>query len=714
MQKPSRNERVLGPLKVGLRRDLHFTRQDTRGGPRYVVHDPVTFQNHAFSIADYQVLTAILHRRTLADTFEHLVHEGLLEDNAIDREGFYKFVLWLHGQGLLHLPISNGDALYERSQRRASQRRRSWYTALLNHRIPLGNPDGLLQRTLPWVGWLFSGPGLLLWLGLMGIVAWKCVDRLDELFADATTLLSFANLPLLWLAMVCLKAIHEFGHAYACRRFGGPVPEMGVVLIVLTPCAYVDASASWRLPGRRQRAVVALAGMYVESIVAALAALVWVGTPPGLLHDFAFNVVALASVVTVLFNINPLMRYDGYYLFSDLVGVFNLQQRATSYFGAWVARIALGTPRPADTYTAGERLLYGLYGPATFVYRGTLAFGITALVMTRWPAAGLALAAVFGWALIALPVLRLLRRLWQLDAAGQRTRARLVAIAMTTILPLGVSIVPVSWHVTAPGILDPRTRESVRAPEAGFVDDLRVDNGAAVHAGDVLCVLRNPDLEARRARMAGERDAELTSLDAIELSDTTQAAVHRSRLAYLRAGVDEIDARLAAMRVVAQSDGTVTSPQPIDATGRFLQQGDELFQIQAQHRFVRVVLTDEDVSRARLEIGSRAQVCFRSDAGNPVRGTVREIRAAASREEIPLALTLLGGGDVYARPLGEGSDFAIAAEPYLHVLIEVDRIPLDGRGAGLTARVELPARVELLGYWLQRRLLSFLNSWRMT
>ena len=162
--------------------------------------------------------------------------------------------------------------------------------------------------------------------------------------------MGLSNLPILWLALVGLKALHEFGHAYACRRFGGAVPEMGVVFIVLTPCAYVDASSSWKFD-RRSRVAVAMAGMYVEILIAGIFALVWAGTQPGLLHDVALNVVILASVSTVFLNINPLMKFDGYYIFSDLMSVFNLQERAYKTLKGWIGFVLLGQARQEDDYS---------------------------------------------------------------------------------------------------------------------------------------------------------------------------------------------------------------------------------------------------------------------------------------------------------------------------------------------------------------------------
>ncbi|MBM4061639.1 MAG: hypothetical protein FJ265_11175 [Planctomycetes bacterium] len=696
-------------MRVGLRSDLHVTRQVTRGGPRYVVHDPVSFQNHAFDAADYRVLTAIVGGRTLAEVCRELTAVGRLRDGEEDRRSFYRFVLRLHGLGLLHLPITGGAS----DEGRLRHQPTPWYGFLLQWRIPLWNPDRFLQRTLRWVGWLFSAPGLLLWVALLGTAAWKCIGHFDELFADARQLLALRNLPLLWVSLIGLKALHELGHAYACRRHGAEVPEMGVQLIVLTPCAYVDAGASWKLPRVRQRVAVALAGMYFESFVAAIAALVWTGTPAGLVHDVAFDVVALAGVTTVLFNLNPLVKYDGYFVFSDLAGVFNLQQRAANQLKEWATRLLLGRPRVADPYRRSERWLYAVYGPLAFGYRVLLAFTITAVVTMRWPGAGVFLGAVFGWALILRPALQLLHWLWSSAATKDcRPRSRTVAVAAYAILPLVATLLPVSWSVVAPGLVDPALRQSVRAPASGFVAALDVRNGSRVATGARLGVLRNPELEMRRLRLAGELEAELVNLDAIELEDATAAAVHRSRVSYLRASVQEIDRRIAAMSLEAAGTGTVAIEGDEQLVGRFLKQGEELFQIQAGHGTLRVVLTEAEVSRARLVPGSVAEARWTCEPDRPVRAVVREIRPVASRFDVPEALTQLGGGAL--RAARAAADLVVAGEPYLHVLLEVEELPLGAQGTGLTARVRLPASVELLGTWLQREVLSFVNAWRMS
>jgi hypothetical protein len=225
-------------------------------------------------------------------------------------------------------------------------------------------------------------------------------------------------------------------------------------------------------------------------------------------------------------------------------------------------------------------------------------------------------------------------------------------------------------------------------------------------------VLANPELQLRRLRLVGELDAEEEGFDAIELDDPTQAAIHRARISYLRASVQELDRRIGSMTLTAAANGTVAIEGDEALEGRFLQQGKELFQTQSDHRHLRVVLREEEVARARLEIGSEAVVRWTCDPTRTTRGVVREIRASASRFDLPLPLTMLGGGDVYVRPIGDS--LTSADKAYLHVVIEVEDAPVESRGAGLTAKVRFDARMQLLGGWMRNRVLSFWSVWKMS
>ncbi len=703
----------LGPVQIGLRKDIEISRQRDGGEVCYIAHDPVTFQNHSFNALEYRVMTAIVADRNLKECFQSLVSSGVLSEQ---HEGtFFDFVLQLHSMHMIQLPIVQADKLFERYTRKKEAQRRGWYRVFLYHKIPLLNPDRFLQRTMNSIGWMFSKGGVALWVMLMGLVFWKCWDRLPQLFAQTGDMLMLSNLPILWLTLIGLKVIHEFGHAYICRRLGGQVPEMGVVFIFLTPCAYVDASSSWRLDNRWKRIAVAAGGMYIECFVAGIFALIWAGTQAGLMQDIALNVVVLASLVTVLFNINPLIKFDGYFILSDLLGLVNLQEEATHKLKATFKRFALGLPHPQATKAKNrrERWSHALYAPSSFIYRVSLAITVSSLVLFQWPAAGPFVGIIFAWALMFDPIRKGLRYLWcGEETEPVRTRARLVAMGLAGVLPIALAFMPISNSIVVPGVLDPQVQVSVRAAVNGFVTSQPARPGTTVTTGDLLCELENPDFDERRLHTHGEAEAVKIRLDVTEIDEQAQAATHRARLDFLNSTIKEQNRKLAAMTVTAPTSGIVVAGESEDWIGRWIHPGDELFQVHGDNRHVRIVLTDEQVMRSRLEIGSTAQVRWSCQPNTTVQATVREVRRSSSRHDVPIEVTMLAGGEVYAEPI-QGNNTR-ADQPYLHVFLEIDSAPMEMGGSGLTSRVRLDARVETLAGWMRRTVLNFVNAWKMS
>ncbi len=699
----------LGPLVVGVRRDLAFQRQIVRGEPSYVVHDPVSFCNHAFTPLEYRILCSFRFTQSLAEVFEELVRSRLLQPE--DDEEFYEFVLGLHGKGLLVVPGVPTEGVLRRHEERRQAGKRSPMKLLVSWRVPLGNPDVWLSRMLPYVSWLFGRAGLLLWTMLLVAAVWQCGDQLGGLYGGASNLLALENLPIIWCSLVVLKGLHELGHAFAIKRFGGVVPDFGVLFLFMTPCAYVDANSSWTLPSRWQRIVVALGGMYVETLIAFVFAIIWAGTPPGLLQDVAQNVVVLASITTLLININPLIKFDGYYVFSDLFGVFNLQERAMRYLRGVAEHRLLGLPKMDLVYSWTEQLLIWFYAPASFVYRLTLAFSISLLMMTAWPAVGAALGLAFAWMMIGVPIRNLVLYLWNGErTAGVRLRARCVMVGGLVAVVLLGTFLPVSSSIVAPGVLDPRIRLSMRAPADSFLEAVDVVDGQVVDVDAAVCTLRDPELESQLLSVEIDMEVARTLFDATEFVDPGVAATHASRLEYLSKRSAELLERKSDLSMTAPQLATVV--QPGDAVlGQFLKQGEEFLQLHSQERFIRVVLTDYELIRARLEVGKLADVRLSSDPGRSIVASVHEIRRSASRSRVPVELTMAGGGDIYAVGTSGGVE---TDQPYLHVFLAVEDAAFEEVGNGTTARVRFGAGVETLGGWAKRRLLTFIYNWRMS
>jgi len=304
---PALSER-LREVVVALRGELDISRHVFRDGPAYILRDPVTFATHRFDPEDYRVLNAIDRKKTLGETFEKLIAQGELD--LEDEENFYAFILDLHQRNLLSLPISDGDTLYKRFERRRNAERLSKLLGVFFLRVPLINPDRLLTRTIPMFRWLFTAPALIGWILLAAFSGAIAVARWEDLSSPVLTVFDGGNAYMLWATLIGLKIIHEFGHAYACKAYGGHVPEMGAFLILFTPVAYMDATDSWTFTRTRHRAIVTLGGVYFESIIGGIALIIWALTEPSTLNTLAYQIVLLSTVTTAMFNLNPLLRYE--------------------------------------------------------------------------------------------------------------------------------------------------------------------------------------------------------------------------------------------------------------------------------------------------------------------------------------------------------------------------------------------------------------------
>ena len=235
----------------------------------------------------------------------------------------------LYFANLLQYDLAADSAqLFERYKKRRQREIGFQFLNIMFMRFPLLDPDRFLVRTLPVVRKLISPFGAVLWLLVVGFGLNIVVDNFSALRVQGQGMLATNNLFLLYLGLIVVKTFHEFGHAYFCRRFGGEVHVMGVMLMIFTPMPYVDATSSWSFRERWKRVLVGAAGMIVEIFIAAIAAFFWAQTGPGILHSLAYNIMFVASVSTVIFNVNPLMRFDGYYILSDLLEIPNLNQRA--------------------------------------------------------------------------------------------------------------------------------------------------------------------------------------------------------------------------------------------------------------------------------------------------------------------------------------------------------------------------------------------------
>lgn len=694
----------LGSVRVGLRADLEVTRHLFRGQPFYIVRDPLTFQSQRLTQADYAVFVAIDAGRSLAEVFAGLVARGRMQ--ADHAEQFYQFVLDLHRLGFLRLPLSDDKLLYRRFKARERLGREAKFKGLLFLRIPLWQPDAFLERTVSYVRPLFSRTFFVLWLLLILSAGYVAARNWDELVEPLQGLLLARNLPLMWLTLIVLKVLHEFGHAYACKHYGGHVPEMGAFLILFTPCAYVDASACWGFTRKRERLVVCLGGMFVESIIAGLAVFVWAATEPSLVHSVAYNVIFLASVVTALFNINPLMRFDGYYILGDLVEIPNLRQRATQHLMQTLKRVLLGLRQPREPGDRRQPWVLLAYGIAAGVYRVTLLIAIVAILASKAFVIGVSLGLAMLVSTLFRTSRRLIRYLWHSEeTAGVRGRAVAVGVLGLTLLPAGLVWVPIPSHVHAPAMVTSEGEAVLRVKTPGFLVSASVEPGQEVNAGSMLYELVNESILETAAEARGNLRAAELRRDAFREFEPVRVQQEDAQIVFFQRALVAASERLGGLSVAAPRSGRVIECLRDYDVGRYLREGDPIGLIASGVWRVRAVLTEEQLGRTRLELGDRVEFRPAGGASGAMTGTISRIAPAGSRGVDDLdPLTHLGGGDIAVDPVTKA-----AAQPYFELTIDLSEADTAALRYGMTGVVSVAATAEPVAKSVGRRTARFWN-----
>ena len=642
----------VAPLRPRLRSHAQIHRHLYRGQVWYVLQDHASGRFHRYTPVANLVIGLMDGRRTLAEIWAIACER--LGDDAPTQDDVLQLVGSLHRADVLVSGVAPDLQEQERRRRNLRQQRLKQY--LLNPlglRIPLFDPDRLLCWALPLVRPLFGWLGAIAWLLLVGSalvvvgVHWRALSQ-----GVVDHVLSAENVVVIALVFPLLKLAHEFGHAFAVRRWGGEVHEMGIMLLVLMPIPYVDASAAAAFGSKASRMLVGAAGMAAELAIAALATLVWVNVEPGAVRAVAYNTMLLAGISALVFNGNPLLRFDAYYILSDLIEIPNLGQRSNAYLGYLVNRYAFGVRNLRSNVSApGERSWFVVYGIASFCYRMLILAGILILVASKYLVAGVVLALWSSYAMLIQPLGKMVGHLAsgaQLQA--KRARAWVVSAAFLSLVAAVLVLVPVPSRTRAEGIVWAPEESVVRAGTDGFVVKVLARRGERVRKGEALIACDDPELAVRMRVLEAQLEELRARYDAAAASDRVQEQIVREEVGHVSARLAHARARVNEMLVRSPSDGVFIMVAPQNAAGRFLQRGDQLGHVMDYSTVtVRVVVPQGDadlVARATRNVEVRSV----ERVAQVLQASIRSAQPSATDRLPSLALSLAGGGQIGTDP----------------------------------------------------------------
>jgi putative peptide zinc metalloprotease protein len=642
-------------LRPRLRQHLDIQRHRYRGQTWHILRDRSSGRSFRFAPSTYDVIGQLDGQRSIQQIWETVLSR--YGDDAPGQDEVISLLGRLHSADLLQadLPPDTEELL----RRHRNHQEKAWkqnYGNPLRIRFRLFDPDRLLVKLLPVVGPVFGRIGALLWLVAIAAAGVLAARHWPELAAHARErVLAPYNLVLIYFTYPLVKALHEFGHAFAARRWGAEVHEMGIMLLVLMPVPYVDASATAVFSRARQRATVAAAGIMVELLLAALALFLWLSLEPGLLRDIAFNVMLIGGVSTLLFNGNPLLRFDGYYILVDAVGIPNLAPRSNQYLGYLLQRHLFGIKTARSPVSApGERSWFIGYGIAAGIYRFVLLFAIIAMIADHYLPAGVLLAV---WAIanqIIVPLFKHLRRLLsQPQYRPKRSRTVAVSAGLSALVLLLLFVVPMPRYAYAQGVLWLPERANIRAGTDCFVERLLVAPGAQVQADQAVFDCSDPllatEVDAMEARLTELRARRMS----VRQSDLTQAEIIREEIDTVLADLERARERLDSLTIRSAVAGRIVIPRGEDLQGRFVRQGEALaYVLDGTPAKLRVVIPQTEISlvqSAELEVDVRlAEHLARTLTGQ----VLREVPAAT--DTLPsAALGTPGGGSFAIDPSDE-------------------------------------------------------------
>ncbi len=586
-------------LQVSLRQAVSIRKQLFRGQPWYVLQDP--FNNHFFRLRPeaHEFIVRLRAGRTVGQVWQECLARN--PNGAPGQDDVIQLLAQLYHANLLFCDLpADSSKLFERYHKRKQRETRSRLFSLMFFRIPLFDPEPLLRHCALLVR-LFSGRfALVLWLLTLGAAGKTVFEQFPAVVSEAKTLLAFDNLALLYLGLLLVKALHEFGHTLVCKRFGGEVHTMGIMLIIFAPIPYMDATSSWGFRNRRHRILVAASGMFYEFFAASCAALVWANSGPGAIHSLALNMMIVASISTLLFNANPLLRYDGYYILSDLLDIPNLQSRSLAQLRHLIEYYLFGDRQSTSSAdSCKEASWLTIYGILSGFYRVIIYGGIILFVADRFLLAGLLMAAVciFSWAVV--PAVRFVNYLFSSPKLA-KTRTRAIAVSLTTtgVTLVVLGAIPFQSHFRAPGILQATNYLQVASSTSGRLMQILADNGSRVQVGTPLIRLVNPELDIEIALVSAQRKEVEALLKQSSVFDEDRAReVLVNRLSALDGKLRKTEKQRQELLVEARQVGIWVAPAAHELKGVWLPRGAALGKIISLESFsFSAVVSQEEAS----------------------------------------------------------------------------------------------------------------------
>ena len=655
-------------IKVSLLDAVDVQKQFYRGELWYVLKD--RFNNSHFKVTAeaYTFIAMLKTDKTINEVWEECI--ASYDEGTPTQDEVISLLSQLHMNNLLNYKNQpNNEFIFERQSEKKKKEFKNKIISLMSIKIPLWNPDRFLNIVAPLVSGIVSYKGLMVWLFVVIAGAKAIIDNSHQIYDNTQGMLAPSRLVYLYIALALLKLLHETGHAIMTKRFGGAVHTVGVMFLVFTPLPYMDATSSWFFQSRWQRMLVGSAGMLVDFFFAAIAALIWSQTGDGLLHTLAFNVMVVASISSFVFNANPLIRFDAYYILSDFLEIPNLAQRSRQQWLYWIEKYLFSVEHSiSPSLSHKEAFWLSFYAVASLIYRSFIAVVIIQFIADKFFGIGLLLALVSIAAATILPAKSLITYLAK-NPTLERSRKRAVTVSALALLAVTilVALIPFPCAIKAPVVVEAKEYSKVYATTEGVLNKLLLKSGDAVSKGEVIAQLSNVDLETEMATVkAGlHQNMALKQRAMLETHDDLKPLAVQEKM--LHDQLSHLEQKKAGLTIIAESTGIFVAPDAESIKGRWLKRQTRLGSVISAGNFKSsAIVSQEQAFDLFKEKNLSASVKLYGSSA--VKLKVHDILVIPyQKEELPsAALGWSGGGDVSVSSSDKSGKKTV--EPFFEVI----------------------------------------------
>ncbi len=633
-----------------LREDLQLLKGPAAfdGSPSWNIYDPVSNKYFRIGWSVFQLIS----RWDIGNARELLDRVSNETTAKVDEGDLEKLITFLHANNLTRDPASGSSSDYVEQYKATKSK---WYVWLVKNylfvRIPIFRPRLFLKKTLPLVEFLYS-KNFVVSMIIVGFIGLYLVARQWESFISTFSyFFNFEGAVFYFFALVFIKIIHELGHAYTATRFGSKVASMGIAMLVMLPVLYTDTTDAWRINSKRQRLLIGAAGMFAELYLAVIFTFLWSFLPDGMMRSAAFVIATTSWIMSLAINLNILMRFDGYYILSDLFEVENLQDRSFE-LGKWRLRELLFDLRldPPGGFPPRKRRQLVIYAWSVWIYRFFLFLGIALLVYHYFfKVLGVLLFVIEIMWFIVTPIMKEIS-VWKNMKLQIRESQRYRFVTVICFVLLSLFFIPWNTRISTQAIMQATNKTAIYSISPGVITEVFVKEGSQVSAGQAILALDSPSLEDEIAR--AQREYEVTELRsqrrASNLDDLANMQVVLQQLQELRsrlAGLYEMKEELVVRSPI---DGTLVDMQSNLHRGRWINSTLRLANI-AQLDSVTLQGVIEGKKLSQIEVNQQAIFIPDEPELDIVEAIVLEIEDANVQVMETLYFASIYGGDVAVR-----------------------------------------------------------------